>query len=84
MPRSLSLQQQLQLLPEWPKELQLLSPSSAPPPVDTSEAPNEASLEERVAQLTDTLYRIDLDGKPVQKPFKPFITQPRRRFRRWL
>ena len=24
---------------------------------------------------------MDLDGKPVQKPFKPFITQPRRRFK---
>ena len=52
-----------------------------PPPRNSSKAPNEATLEERVAQLTETLYRMDLDGKPVRKPFKPFITQPRRRFK---
>ena len=51
------------------------------PTSNASKAPNEASLEERIAQLTETLYQIDLDGKPVWKPFKPFITQPRRRFR---
>ena len=45
---------------------------------NASKAPNETSLEERIAQLTQTLYGIDLDGKPVWKPFKPFITQPRR------
>ena len=51
------------------------------PTSNASKAPNEGSLEERIAQLTETLYQIDLDGKPVQKPFKPFITQPRRRFK---
>ena len=51
------------------------------PTSNACKAPNEASLEEREAQLTESLYQIDLDGKPVQKPFKPFITQPRRRFR---
>ena len=51
-------------------------------PTRTSpKAQDESSLEERIAQLTETLYRIGLDGNPVQKPFKPFITQHRRRFK---
>ena len=41
----------------------------------------ELSLEDKVNQITETLYQIDLEGKPVRKPFKPFITQPRRRFK---
>ena len=41
----------------------------------------DASLEDRILQLTETLYRIDMNGKPTRKPFKPFITQPRRRFK---
>ena len=44
-------------------------------------AQSDASLEDRILQLTETLYRIDLNGKPPRKPFKPFITQPRRRFK---
>ena len=48
---------------------------------DVSKVPNEATLEERLAQLTESLYQMDLDGKPVWKPFRPFITQPRRRFK---
>ena len=51
------------------------------PTSNTSKTPNEVTLEERLAQFTETLYWIDLDGKPVQKPFKSFITQPRRRFK---
>ena len=51
------------------------------PTRNSSKAPNEVTLEERVAQLTETLYQMDLNGKPVKKPFKPFITQPRRRFK---
>ena len=62
-----------------PKEPQLLSPSSAPPPEILLKSANEAILEEKIAQLTETLYQMGLEGKPVQKPFKPFITQPRRR-----
>ena len=51
-------------------------------PTRTSpKAQDESSLEERIAQPTETLYCIDLDGKPVWKPFKPFITRPRRRFK---
>ena len=52
-------------------------------PTRTSpKAQDESSLEERIAQLTETLNQIDLDGKPVKNPFMPFITQPRRRFKR--
>ena len=43
-------------------------------------AQSNVSLEDRILQLTKTLYQIDLNGKPTRKPFKPFITQPRRRF----
>ena len=41
----------------------------------------EPTLEDKLIHLTDTLYRMDLDSKPPKKPFKPFITPPRRRFR---
>ena len=51
------------------------------PTGEKAKAPNEGTLEERLSQLTETLYHLDLDGKPVRKPFKPFITQPRRRFK---
>ena len=44
-------------------------------------AQSDASLKDRILQLTETLYCIDLNGKPTRKPFKPFITQPRRRFK---
>ena len=44
-------------------------------------AQSDASLEDRILQLTKTLYCIDLNGKPPRKPFKPFITQPRRKFK---
>ena len=40
-------------------------------------AQSDASLEDRILQLTENLYRIDFNGKPPRKPFKPFITQPR-------
>ena len=41
----------------------------------------EPSLEEKVNHLTEALYQMDLEGKPIKKPFKPFLTQPRRRFK---
>ena len=44
-------------------------------------AQSDASLADRILQLTEILYRIDMNGKPPRKPFKPFITQPRRRFK---
>ena len=47
-------------------------------PLKSSEEP---SLEEKMNHLTEALYRMDLEGKPIKKPFKPFLTQPRRRFR---
>ena len=35
------------------------------PTRDTSKAPNEVILEEKLSKLTKTLYCMDLDGKPV-------------------
>ena len=40
----------------------------------------DPSLEEKVSHLTEALYQMDLEGKPVKKPFKLFFTQPRRKF----
>ena len=51
------------------------------PTASAPKAQSDASLEDRVLQLTETLYHIDLNGKPPRKPFKHFITQPRRRFK---
>ena len=39
----------------------------------------DPSLEEKVNHLTEALYQMDLEGKPTKKPFKPFLTQPRRK-----
>ena len=47
-------------------------------PIKHTEDP---SLEEKVNHLTEALYRMDLKSKPTKKPFKPFLTQPRRRFK---
>ena len=41
----------------------------------------DPSLEEKVDHLTKALYRMDLEGKPLKKPFKPFMTPPRRKFK---
>ena len=41
----------------------------------------EPSLEEKVNHLTESPYQMDLEGKPAKKPFKPFLTQPRRKFK---
>ena len=41
----------------------------------------DPSLEGKVNHLTEALYQMDLEGKPVKKPFKPFLTQPRRNFK---
>ena len=35
------------------------------------------SLSERIEQVTETLYRMDMEGKPTRKPYKPYITSPR-------
>ena len=37
------------------------------------------SLSERIDKLTETLYRMDMEGKPAKKPYKPYITSPRHR-----
>ena len=41
----------------------------------------DPSLEEKVNHLTEALYQMDLKGKPVKKPFKPLLIQPRRKFK---
>ena len=51
------------------------------PTRERTKAPSEGTLEDKLSHLTDTLYCLDLDGKPVRKHFKTFITQPRRRFK---
>ena len=51
------------------------------PTRERSKAPSEGTLEEKLSHLTETLYCLDLDGKPVRKPFKPFIIQPGKRFK---
>ena len=33
----------------------------------------EPSLEDKINHITEALYRMDLDGKPNRKPFKPFL-----------
>ena len=35
------------------------------------------SLSNRIDKLTETLYRMDMEGKPTKKPYKPCITSPR-------
>ena len=35
------------------------------------------SLSDRIDKLTETLYRMDMEGKPTRKPYKPYITSPR-------
>ena len=81
MPRSLKIWWP-QLL-EWPRELLPTAPFThiCSPTRGTPKAQSDASLQDRILQLTETLYCIDLNGKPTRKPFKPFITQPRRRFK---
>ena len=41
----------------------------------------DESLSERIDRLTKTLCQIDMDGKPVRNPYKPYITSLRRRGR---
>ena len=61
----------------------------AAPPFTLIKAPNGSSkrihfqegetLSDRIDKLTETLYRMDIGGKPAKKPYKPYITSPRRR-----
>ena len=36
------------------------------------------SLSDRIDRLTDVLFMMDMDGKPNKKPYKLYITNPRR------
>ena len=38
----------------------------------------DESLSDRIDRLTDVLYRMGMDGKPNKKPYKLYITNPRR------
>ena len=38
----------------------------------------DESLSDRIDRLTDVMFRMDMDGKPNKKPYKPYITNPRR------
>ena len=35
------------------------------------------SVSDRIDKLTETLYQMDMEGKPTRKPYKPYITSPR-------
>ena len=35
------------------------------------------TLSDRIDKLTETLYQIDMEGKPAKKPYKPYITSSR-------
>ena len=37
------------------------------------------SLSKRIDKLTETLHRMDMEGKPTKRPYKPYITSPRHR-----
>ena len=37
------------------------------------------TLSDRIDKLTETLYQMDMEGKPTKKPYKPYITSPRHR-----
>ena len=37
------------------------------------------TLSNRIDKLTKTLYRMDMEGKPTKRPYKPYITSPRHR-----
>ena len=35
------------------------------------------TISDRIDKLTKTLYRMDMEGKPTKRPYKPYITSPR-------
>ena len=37
------------------------------------------SLSDRIDKLTETLYQMDMEGKPIKRSYKPYITSPRHR-----
>ena len=37
------------------------------------------TLSDRIDKLTETLYRMDMEGEPNKRPYKPYITSPRHR-----
>ena len=77
----------------YAKKPQLANPPAvaggAVAPFTLIKAPNGSSkrihfqegetLSDRIDKLTETLYRMDIGGKPTKKPYKPYITSPRHR-----
>ena len=72
-------------------------PAQLPPPPQALAAPftllrtplrtpgkpiEDPSLEEKVNHLTEALYQMDLEGKPVKKPFKPFCDTTQKKIQR--
>ena len=57
------------------KDIYAKKPESANPPTVTG----GESLSDRIDKLTETLYRMDMEGKPTRKPYRPYITSPRHR-----
>ena len=60
------------------KDIYAKKPEPANPPTTTRKAPNGSSkrvhfqegktLSDRIDKLTETLYRMDMEGKPTKKP----------------
>ena len=79
----------------YAKKPEMANPSQASggatAPFTLIKAPNGANkrihfqgdepLSDRIDKLTEVLFRMDMDGKPNKKPYKPYITSPRRRGR---
>ena len=42
---------------------------------------DEESLSDRIERLTNTFYQMDMEGNPMRKPYKPYITSPHQRGR---
>ena len=72
-----------------PEPVSLPTATAAAAPFTLMKAPNGSSkrtyfhdgesLSERIDRLTKTLYQMDMEGKPTKKPYKSYITSPRRR-----
>ena len=70
-----------------PEPASLPTATGAAAPFTLMKAPNgsrkqthfhdDESLSERIDRLTETLYWMDMEGKPTKKPHKPYITRPR-------
>ena len=46
-------------------------------------AQSDASLEDRILQLTETLYHIDMNGKPPRKTIQTFHNTTQKKVQTW-